>query len=521
MADKSLNALRKISMHSGGRPYPLLSSITIEATSGSGLRGIKRLHIDLDFPIKMVSGINGSGKSTLLALAALAFHGCDGHIPIGSSQRQKNTHRPSGYFTFKDFFHAGPGEADARGIEIEWQYSNGRRPLRIKKTTHKWMHYDRRPARPVEFIGLARALPAFEMPALRHNFGKRAIASRVPLSEKANHHISKILGHEQYGIERLERRSKYSIRKTKRAGGYTSFNMGSGEDAVIDLVAVIDRAPAGALIVIEELEAALHPAAQKKLVDALLDLALEKKLQIVGSTHSGHVVDALPQEACVLLQKNGTDHSVIPEPSTHLALADLTASNQPELLIICEDETASTVIKMLLLHNLRRRVEVMPAGTKNRIAVSAEILKRVHGDSKILVVWDGDVSTEEAEGYVEEAKIKNGTTPSKFDLPFWILPGAGLRPEQWLLEMVRNEAFADACTALGYENDGELVRLLDRCGVAEHHRIIQMIAEGASLDIGHTCGLVARCAATNAPQAREALARKVTEVLEETDQPPV
>ena len=51
---------------------PLLKSIEINAHHGAGLRGIKSLRVDFDYPVTFFTGQNGAGKSTLLALAALA-----------------------------------------------------------------------------------------------------------------------------------------------------------------------------------------------------------------------------------------------------------------------------------------------------------------------------------------------------------------------------------------------------------------------------------------------------------------
>jgi ABC-type multidrug transport system ATPase subunit len=59
---------------------PLLKSIEIDANGGSGLRGIKSLRMDFDYPVTFFTGQNGAGKSTLLALAALAYHGVPGHV---------------------------------------------------------------------------------------------------------------------------------------------------------------------------------------------------------------------------------------------------------------------------------------------------------------------------------------------------------------------------------------------------------------------------------------------------------
>src|SRR3954453_14724592 len=108
-------------------------------------------------PVTGLCGTNGCGKSTLLQLAALAFHRADGHIPRDA---------PRGHYVFSDFFYSGPGDPNLTGLAIRWSYGDlpedRPNPLTIQKRSDKWMQYERRPARPVTFIGVQRVVPAIE-----------------------------------------------------------------------------------------------------------------------------------------------------------------------------------------------------------------------------------------------------------------------------------------------------------------------------------------------------------------------
>lgn len=154
-------------------PYPSLRQLSIKGDPG--LRGIKDLTIDFKYPLTVICGRNGSGKSTILALAALGFHSPTNHIPLNA------THHPKGnwdtaWYTFSDFFFKGPEDPNITGIKITWKY-NGAEELPIEKKSDKWMHYDRRPRRPVHYLSAIRSIPAIEQRVLRSHFGgkKRSI----------------------------------------------------------------------------------------------------------------------------------------------------------------------------------------------------------------------------------------------------------------------------------------------------------------------------------------------------------
>lgn len=207
------------------------------------------------------------GKSTLLSLAALAYHGVPGFEPTNARRWAIHPDGDFGYYTFQDFFHRGPGDSDVSGVEIGWKFTKDKE-VKITKQSDKWMRYERRPTRPVEFIGLSRAIPAIELTTLRSQFGisssptpqaaLRGGGAETESGAWAAIHFCRGSQHE-----------KFAIRRSSSSNGYTSFNMGTGEDALISLIARLESVLAGGLVVIEELESGLHPAAQKKIAAIL------------------------------------------------------------------------------------------------------------------------------------------------------------------------------------------------------------------------------------------------------------
>ena len=214
-------------------PYPSLRQISIKGHPG--LRGIRDLRIDFNYPLTLICGRNGSGKSTILALAALGFHSPPGHISLNATHHPKGNW-DSAWYTFSDFFFRGPEDPDITGLKITWNY-NGAEDLPIEKKSDKWMHYDRRPRRPVHYLGVIRCIPAIERQVLRWHFGgKNKIESTEPLNESYRQRFSDIM-RRPYDSADVLRSSAYSLRKCKSGGNSSSsFNMGSGEDILINFL---------------------------------------------------------------------------------------------------------------------------------------------------------------------------------------------------------------------------------------------------------------------------------------------
>lgn len=91
---------------------------------------------------------------------------------------------------------------------------------------------------------------------------------------------------------------------------YSEAFAGSGEFAVTLLVNQIINAPNASLILLDEPEVSLHPAAQIRLMEFLNQICLKNKHQVVISTHSSSIVRDLPQESIKLFTLNSTTGKV-------------------------------------------------------------------------------------------------------------------------------------------------------------------------------------------------------------------
>jgi len=463
-------------------PFAVLKSISIKGTPG--LRGIEELKLDFRYPITVICGRNGSGKSTLLALAALAYHPSNGHVPLNARAitRGKKTNF---HYTFSDFFYRGDGDANMAGVTIGWSFSDPKLDKGITKQSDKWMRYETRPIRPMHFIGLGRAVHPIEQRTLRLHFKVKAKpGTKEPLEDSMRTHFAEIIGKSYNAASSLTSLKKSTLRMCDSNGSYTGFNMGTGEDIVLGLLTLIQRSPKGTLLVIDEMEIGLFPQAQRKLMRSLIHLANERKLQIILSSHSEAVIDEVPREARILLQAaHGTIHNVVYGPTTRMAIGDMYGSAKPELTLLCEDAFAAHLIHAVLNSTTRRRVNICPVGSNSEIARAAAFNISAHPENKYAIVWDGDVSDAQIRGYLKDEVCKRVfVKPSaRRKLSFTRLPG-NKAPETFVVESLDCSTGVDEiCRVLNCEAIEGRSTIAHLKAIGEPHNIPFELAQKAGL----------------------------------------
>lgn len=412
-----------------------LKSIEIEGETG--LRGIKKLQLEFKYPITVISGRNGCGKSTILALAALAYHSPDGHRPANAKVKKQKS-KTSWYYTFSDFFYKGHGDADLSGITISWKFLDSSLDKRITKQTQKWMHYNIRPERPVHFLGLSRATHPIEQRVLRNHFKQKVGSSIDQLDDNMVNIFTAIIGKTYTEASTMNSGRESTLRRCSSGSSYTGFNMGSGEDIVLGILSLIQKSPKGTLFAIDELEIGLFPEAQRLLMKHLQELALDKQLQIIITSHSEAIIDSVPRQARILLQvSDGQPHQVIYEPTTRMILGDMSGQSMPELVIFCEDTFASDYIRNCLSMENRRRVSIVPVGAKSELAKACAFnaISNNKPGRKYAILWDGDVGSDEAIEYLSREKTRFDIA-NNCSIYYHILPGK-MAPEKHVVETLQ------------------------------------------------------------------------------------
>lgn len=150
---------------------------------------------------------------------------------------------------------------------------------------------------------------------------------------------------------------------------YSEYNAGSGEFVIASMVDRIEKLPSESILLLDEPEVSLHPEAQKRLICYILDVIKRKKLQIIITTHSTHIIEKLPKSAikCFRMMEDGT---IVIEENVFFqnAFLELGANFIDKKHIIVEDDLARMILNHILKAeglNELLQVEFYPGGASN------------------------------------------------------------------------------------------------------------------------------------------------------------
>lgn len=182
--------------------------------------------------------------------------------------------------------------------------------------------------------------------------------------------------------------------KTKH-GRYSEAFAGSGEVAVTSCVVQVFKAVKGTLVLLDEPEVSLHPGAQERLLAFLSKMARTQQLQVVFSTHSPHLVTALPDDAIKAFhQLDDGRFTVLPSSHPYAAFRRLGAVTGGQVRVLVEDPLAAAVVKQALLTLPDQaqaevfKVEYLSGGADAILKYQIPVLMAAPGHTFVLL--DGD-----------------------------------------------------------------------------------------------------------------------------------
>lgn len=280
----------------------------------NNFRQFNNMDIYLGRRLTVVAGRNSTGKSTILGILTNS----------GELKKKDGTTYTEGQFRaeFSDIFH-GSKKYDASGsdrIQIDivdendnlldyrkfrtaWQNDNGKDRFRVipSKTLEDGKKTEAKMQIPVIYLGLSRLFPIGEA-----NEDKITANSINFIDEKQKKWFidkyTKILSL----YDDISDVNNFSIGETDKKKGvgietdkYDYLTNSSGQDNLGQILMAIlsfqklrkvRKEWTGGLLLIDEIDATLHPAAQKRLIDLLIKEAKENKIQVVVTTHSSDLL---------------------------------------------------------------------------------------------------------------------------------------------------------------------------------------------------------------------------------------
>lgn len=311
-------------------------TITIE-----NIRSIKRLEFELPATgCYLIAGANGSGKTSLLA----ALH------RIGSSQ------------AFRIGFPTPPDASiiDAMAGATVTYSVGGKRVTYIYRGA-RWVPNPREDALVLSNFGYTE-VQFFRADKGRMEPTQKDIRSgRLQLVHKdIRDALEKIFEDKRFdglgllSTGRGRSRPAYLVREKKGVNRFFSEKHFSlGEMCIIRLVEQLLGVPGGALLLVDELEMALHPRIQIRLLDFLRETARQKNLTILVATHSATMIRVAGPDSIYYLSPDPMDrgqiecvHPCFPARATAgIAYAE---EVDPEFIFLVEDTRAAALLNALI-----------------------------------------------------------------------------------------------------------------------------------------------------------------------------
>lgn len=495
----------------------LLRSIKLRK---GAMRGLTPFEMSFDYPITAIAGRNGAGKSTILAMACCAYHNRKDGFKL---KRRRNT-----YYTFSDFFVQHTEEVPPQGIEIYYSFAHDNWKKtddmpdgkglafqkRWKRKGGKWNDYAGRVKSNVAFLGIDRIVPHSERSQSKSY--SKAFKDSEPQGWESD--IAKTVGYilgKTYTELRYLEHSKYDLPIVECNGiKYSGLNMGPGENALFEIFRIIYTCGQGALLVIDEIELGLHIDAQRKLIRKLKEICVEKKIQIICTTHSKEIFDSLPPDARKYVEcVNGitlVTEGIAPE----FAMSKMGAHELKELNVILEDGVASDVLSFAIPTNLRQRIRTISVGSASALSRQLAAAYARKEDRAIFAVFDGD-QRKLVKDNLEHAKSMAELTDADFEQWFYsrvaYLPG-DTWPEAWLIQA--NQEFVGTLADMLFTEENWLAEVLEYGLQAGKHNEFHELANQLGLAKHQCIQALMMNVRNNKPEVFDELATAIEGALE-------
>ena len=445
---------------SNGRREEALTALRIKR-----LRGIWDIRIPLEYPVSVLAGPNGCGKSTVLFACACAYR-----VPGGSPR----DFTPGSLFpNFASRQQAVSADAPQQTL-LEFQYVHRGNHLsmtwrRRKSWTRSFLSQNRgtQPERQVYLRTLANLTNPSEVRSVLQLGRKHVDTETLPPELLSFAH--RILPWRYRDLALISGPTSdllfaqiEGIDETR----YSEFHMSSGERSILRISKDISRLE-NALVLIDEIDTGLHPYTQQQVMLELQRSALRQGLQIVVASHSPIVLDSVPPDARIFLDRDDATGQVRRAPLYRdIFQKALYGQSRDQLSILCEDGVAEGLIRGVLdvlNFELELRHEDIVIGRntgRDEFPGHVRTLGKFGKLSDFLFVLDGD--SRAMENQLRSVGKKYG-----YPVQPLFLPGSG-PPEQWLWDTLRKKA-AEYAVALN-RTEADLERSM---------RNLKQLADGA------------------------------------------
>ena len=406
----------------------------LQAIRIRNLRGIRDLRVPFTYPVSVLAGPNGCGKSTVLFACACAYR---------DPGRKPNELTPGSLFPNFDNRRQGnlPDTIERTELAFDYIHEGASYPMDWNRgkswnRSFRGRKGGKQPERTVYLRTLANLTNPSEVRGLlqlaRKEFQTETLTTDLLIFA---HRILRRRYENLSVMASGDRDLLFAETEGEQAAKYSEFNMSSGERAILRMSRDISGLR-NALILIDEIEAGLHPYTQQQIMLELQRIALRRKLQIIVASHSPVVLDSVPPDGRLFLDRDERTAEVRLMPVWRdIFQKALYGQSLDQLSILCEDAIAESVIRGAL-DALNPAMDLRPDDVRvGRNTGRDEFPAHVHTLGKFgklrnfLMVLDGDAR--DAEHKIEQAAERYGQHARLI-----FLPGKN-SPERWIWDCLR------------------------------------------------------------------------------------
>lgn len=177
---------------------------------------------------------------------------------------------------------------------------------------------------------------------------------------------------------------------------YSENNMGFGEGRIVYIVDALESAPAQSLFILEEPETSLHEAAQHRFAKYLLSVCVRRGHQVIMTTHSSAMTEALPPEARKLVMRDVDGVKVFDRISASRVRTTLSGGHAGRTVVCVEDNFAASMLREIIRANdpaFLKVIQIIEAGDKDAIVEAKRLFDKA--GTKAIAVRDADVGPDE------------------------------------------------------------------------------------------------------------------------------
>ncbi len=445
--------------------------------------------VEISFEDKRVVGIfgpNGCGKSTILHSLLCLYK------PKESGEN----------YRFSDFFKTDE-YANWIGSKITFNYSFRNREQEVTNTKSytkrgtRWMKdYGNRPDRDVFFIGIVSCVPDIENEKI-----KATVINTHRVDARINHDVEirnaaryvMQINYEDFFLSETVSSKQYLTVDASGNVKYKSLSMGAGEQRIFRLLETIYNVPNYSLVIIDEIDLTLHTAALNRLIEKIVSIADEKKLQIIFTSHREELTRRTDIGIRHIYQTQQKTFCI--SNTTPACIDRITGEVARCIGIFVEDDTSDAIIKKILEQkHIISRAEITKFGAiENAFSVAAGLCISGKLDDNIIIVIDGDRYRSIDEKRSQMQKHFSGTEEDSDEkrqsaidhIKQYVVNIDGLPPEFVIWNALKNcdhdSEIVTLAKEIVYKDDNHdyITEIIDKMGVSKERGLCRIIDEFA------------------------------------------